>query len=86
LSKSALRLAALSVDPALVLIAAITSGQNGHAIDLDAVLNGMSKVREGQGHEGRVWRFPISVFYSIEGHEIVVHSVFDNRQDPAKRP
>lgn len=33
-----------------------------------------------------VRRFPFSVFYSIEEHEIVVHSVFDNRQDPAKRP
>jgi toxin ParE1/3/4 len=31
-------------------------------------------------------RFPFSVFYTIELHEIVVHSVFDNRQDPAKRP
>jgi len=43
LSKSAVRLAGLCLSfPALVLIAAITSGQNGHAIDLDAVLNGVS--------------------------------------------
>lgn len=31
-------------------------------------------------------RFPFLVFYTIEGMEIVVHSVFDNRQDPEKRP
>nr|VFK15726.1 MAG: Plasmid stabilization system protein ParE [Candidatus Kentron sp. LPFa]VFK31718.1 MAG: Plasmid stabilization system protein ParE [Candidatus Kentron sp. LPFa] len=30
-------------------------------------------------------RFPFSIFYSIEGEEIIVHSVFDNRQDPKKR-
>jgi plasmid stabilization system protein ParE len=31
-------------------------------------------------------RFPFSIFYTIESGEIVVHSVFDNRQDPARRP
>jgi plasmid stabilization system protein ParE len=31
-------------------------------------------------------RFPFSVFYTVEGKEVVVHSVFDNRQDPQKRP
>jgi toxin ParE1/3/4 len=31
-------------------------------------------------------RFPFSIFYSIENSEIVVHAVFDNRQDPEKRP
>lgn len=31
-------------------------------------------------------RFPFSIFYTIEGNEIVVHSVFDNRRDPDKRP
>lgn len=31
-------------------------------------------------------RFPFSIFYTIEDEEIVVHSVFDNRQDPVKRP
>jgi plasmid stabilization system protein ParE len=31
-------------------------------------------------------RFPFFVFYTIENNEIVVHSVFDNRQDPKKRP
>ena len=31
-------------------------------------------------------RFPFSVFYTVEDTEIVVHSVFDNRQDPEKRP
>jgi plasmid stabilization system protein ParE len=31
-------------------------------------------------------RFPFSIFYTIEKKEIVVHAIFDNRQDPAKRP
>ena len=31
-------------------------------------------------------RFPFSVFYTVEGREVVVHSVFDNRQDPEKKP
>lgn len=31
-------------------------------------------------------RFPFSVFYTIESAEIVIHSVFDNRQDPENRP
>jgi plasmid stabilization system protein ParE len=33
-----------------------------------------------------VRRFPFSVFYTVEENEIVVHSVFDHRQDPEKRP
>lgn len=33
-----------------------------------------------------VRRFPFSVFYTVEENKIVVHSVFDNRQDPEKRP
>ncbi len=33
-----------------------------------------------------IHRFPFSIFYTIEDHEIVVHSVFDNRQNPRKRP
>ena len=31
-------------------------------------------------------RFPFSVFYPIEDKEIIIHSVFDNRQDPKKLP
>ena len=31
-------------------------------------------------------RFPFLVFYTVEDSEIVVHSVFDNRQDPEKKP
>ena len=31
-------------------------------------------------------RFPFSIFYTLEDKEIVVHSVFDNRQDPERRP
>ena len=33
-----------------------------------------------------VRRFPFCVFYTVEEDEIVVHSVFHNRQDPARRP
>ena len=28
-----------------------------------------------------VRRFPFSVFYTIEGADVIVHAVFDNRQD-----
>jgi len=31
-------------------------------------------------------RFPFSVFYTVEENEIVVHSVFGNRQEQEKRP
>ena len=32
-------------------------------------------------------RFPFSIFYTIENNDnIIVHSVFDNRQNPIKRP
>jgi plasmid stabilization system protein ParE len=31
-------------------------------------------------------RFPFSVFYTVEDIGVVVHSIFDNRQDPTKRP
>lgn len=31
-------------------------------------------------------RFPFSIFYTIEDNEIVVHSIFDTRQDPKQRP
>ena len=31
-------------------------------------------------------RFPFTVFYTVEDTEIVVHSVFDNRQEPEKSP
>jgi len=33
-----------------------------------------------------VRRFPFSIFYTIEDKEIVIHSVFDNRQDPKRQP
>lgn len=31
-------------------------------------------------------RFPFSIFYTIENGEIIIHSVFDNRQSPEKLP
>jgi len=33
-----------------------------------------------------VRRFPFVIFYTIESQEIVVHSIFDSRQDIEKRP
>jgi len=33
-----------------------------------------------------VRRFPFSIFYTVEEKKIVVHSVFDSRQDPKNRP
>jgi toxin ParE1/3/4 len=33
-----------------------------------------------------VRRFPFSIFYTIEDNEIIVHAIFDNRQDPARLP
>jgi len=33
-----------------------------------------------------VRRFPFVIFYTTEPDETVIHSVFDNRQDPQKKP
>ena len=33
-----------------------------------------------------VRRFPFSIFYTVEAEGVVIHSVFDNRQNPGKRP
>ncbi len=33
-----------------------------------------------------VRRFPFSVFYTIEDDQLIIHAVFDNRQDPDKLP
>lgn len=37
-------------------------------------------------HRCVIRRFPFSIFYTIEENEIVVHSVFDNRQNPKNLP
>ncbi|MCA9732744.1 MAG: type II toxin-antitoxin system RelE/ParE family toxin [Deferribacteres bacterium] len=31
-------------------------------------------------------RFPFSIFYTIEANSIIVHAVFNDKQDPQKRP
>jgi toxin ParE1/3/4 len=31
-------------------------------------------------------KFPFSIFYTVEKSEVVVHAVFDNRQDPVRAP
>lgn len=33
-----------------------------------------------------ICKFPFVIYYTIEETEIVVHSVFDSRQNPQKRP
>lgn len=33
-----------------------------------------------------VRRFPFSIYYTIEGDEVVVHAIFDSRQHPKKKP
>jgi len=33
-----------------------------------------------------VRRFPFSIFYTIEEKDIIVHAIFDNRQDPVRLP
>ncbi|MCW8801200.1 MAG: type II toxin-antitoxin system RelE/ParE family toxin [Desulfobacter sp.] len=46
----------------------------------------MYQKRYGEVHGCPIRRFPFSVFYIILNSEIVVHSFFDDRQDPQKRP
>lgn len=70
--------------------------KNGLGFDfLDCIENGIKSIIENpqiyQKHyltfrRCIIRRFPFSIFYSIEANEIVVHSVFDNRRDPAKKP
>lgn len=31
-------------------------------------------------------RFPFSIFYTIEKTDIIIHSIFNNRQNPDNRP
>ena len=31
-------------------------------------------------------RFPFAVFYTIENKEVIIHAIFDNRQDPSRIP
>jgi plasmid stabilization system protein ParE len=46
----------------------------------------MYQVRYGTYRSCLIRRFPCSIFYTIEGKDIVVHAVFDNRQDPKRSP
>ncbi|MBF0235609.1 MAG: type II toxin-antitoxin system RelE/ParE family toxin [Desulfamplus sp.] len=46
----------------------------------------MYQIRHSNFRSCVIRRFPFSIFYTIEPNEIVVHSVFDNRQDPQNRP
>ena len=47
---------------------------------------GMSRIHYSIFRGRVIRRFPFSVFYTVEDSEIVVHSVFDNRQNPEKKP
>ncbi|MGM0538858.1 MAG: type II toxin-antitoxin system RelE/ParE family toxin [Thermodesulfobacteriota bacterium] len=31
-------------------------------------------------------RFPFAFFYTLEDNSVIIHAVFDNRQDPKKMP
>ncbi len=44
------------------------------------------QVRYSIFHGCVIRRFPFTIFYSIETDEIVIHSIFDNRQNPNKKP
>jgi plasmid stabilization system protein ParE len=46
----------------------------------------MYQIRYSNFRSCVIRRFPFSIFYMIESNEIVVHSVFDCRQDPNKMP
>jgi plasmid stabilization system protein ParE len=46
----------------------------------------MYPMRYLEFHSCTIKRFPFSIFYTYENDEIVIHSVFDNRQDPEKKP
>ncbi len=55
---------------------------------IEAILQ-MPKMYTRHHHNFRralIRRFPFAVFYTIEENEIVVHAIFDNRQDPVKLP
>lgn len=50
------------------------------------VMPEMYQKRYGEIHGCPIRRFPFSVLYIISNSDIVVHSFFDDRQDPQKRP
>ena len=43
-------------------------------------------IKHKRFHSALARRFPFTLFYTIEKNGIVVHAVFDNRQDPDKKP
>lgn len=43
-------------------------------------------VTHRQFYRKLIKKFPFSIFYTLEENKIVVHAVFDNRQDPQKKP
>jgi len=62
---------------------------------LDCVENGLKSILENpEKYQLKysifrgcvIRRFPFSIFYTIEETQIIVHSVFDDRQDPETKP
>lgn len=57
-----------------------------HSIQLIMENPAMYPVRYANYRGCVIRRFPFSVLYKVEDAEIVLYAVFDNRQDPRKRP
>lgn len=43
-------------------------------------------INHSQFRRALLRRFPFAIFYTLEQHSIVIHAVFDCRQDPEKMP
>lgn len=46
----------------------------------------MFQIRHSAFRSTPIRRFPFTIFYSIENKDIIIHSVFDNRLNPDKKP
>lgn len=56
------------------------------AIQNIIVMPEMYQKRYRHLHGCPIRRFPFSILYKIEKTQIVIHSIFDDRQNPDKRP
>ncbi len=46
----------------------------------------MCRIHYGNFRIYVIQHFPYSIIYTVDGTEILIHSIFANRQDPRKRP
>jgi len=46
----------------------------------------MYQIKYSNFRSSPIKKFPFSIFYTVEKNYIIVHSLFDNRKDPQKRP